>query len=89
MTFEEFYTKHCIGQVAFLKEHPQIAEKVYQRCIEQDRGRDLTILKEDSASGFSWGGTIEGHEFWHFVMLSNNINLFYKKYPKIDLNQVD
>ena len=89
MTFNEFYTKHCIGQVAFLKEHPQIAEKVYQRCIEHDGVIGLTNLKESSAIGFSWGGTIEGHEFWHLIMIANNINLFYKKYPKIDLNKVD
>ena len=90
ITFEEFFEKHCIEDIEFLQEHIEIAKLVYQRGIEcKSNAYDLTYLKNNQYDGFEWVETVEGHEFWNSIMSNENIDIFYERYPKIDLNKVD
>lgn len=66
---------------------PEIKLKVKQKVEEQDNvyleaNFDTHISRDRLDDGFTWHRTEEGAEFWRRVLLDENFEVFFKRYPK-------
>lgn len=57
-----------------------IATRQVEQGNEVDMSKNLYCDKHEG--GFSWRDTPEGNEFWEEVLISENTELFYTKYPR-------
>jgi hypothetical protein len=72
---------------------PEVIELMLQRQEEQGNPRNIKpFLNQIQAAlttgGFNWTDTIEGFDFWNDVLYLEDINVFYKKYPKSSNNKI-
>ena len=87
MTTDELENYTPKGQLTgFPKE---IIAKMLDCQEEQGNKRNITVFEENKFSlleegGFDWDKTKENIEFWGKVIIKENFNLFFKKYPKQD-----
>lgn len=65
----------------------EVVQKMVVHQVEQGNEADVTafqlinlIDKEDG--GFHWEDTIEGGDFWNYVIYCKDFDLFFEKYPK-------
>lgn len=61
----------------------EIVDKMLERRFEQKGG--IFDFEEDHYQGFDWDRTIEGVDFWVEVLIRENFNLFFERYPKEEL----
>lgn len=60
-----------------------IIEIMFERQKQQRNPRSYIYLSDDRArGGFNWDATEEGFEFWSDILISNNLDVFYTKYPR-------
>ena len=50
--------------------------------IEQGYKADVTEFQKCNNAGFFWSKSIEGHEFWRSLIVKNDFDLFFERYPK-------
>lgn len=67
----------------------EIIKRILECQEEQGNKRNITVFEENKFSlleegGFDWDKTKENIEFWGEVIIKENFNLFFKKYPKQD-----
>ena len=62
--------------------HFQIVDRLVEICKEQHR-----VIKVDANLDklIIWESTDEGHTFWQDIYVYNNVDLFYQRYPKINI----
>lgn len=65
----------------------EIVERMLECQIEQDNPRDISVFEDDrcagrSHKGFTWGDTLEGHDFWARILIYGKLDAFFIKYPK-------
>jgi hypothetical protein len=69
-----------------LKRFPQeIVKRMLDYQVEQGNRRNVTIFERDKCDcnkGFNWSKTKEDSYFWCEVIIREDFNLFFKKYPK-------
>jgi len=78
------------GQIA---DFPQ--EVVERMLFEQElqvNKRDVTVFERDktankSENGFNWSDTKDSSFFWHQVIVKQNFDLFFRRYPKAAPNK--
>lgn len=63
----------------------EVVEKMLERQVQQGNERDVSVFEDDISSGFTWGKTIEGYEFWESVIRKENFDLFFKRYPRTQI----
>lgn len=81
-----------LGKIEFLRDHPQILEKLIERSRDKSL---LPFIKDrncdDETGGFSWSLTEEGDNFWSKILYRKEPDHFYtlypKEYPSIDLSK--
>ena len=78
MTEQEFRAKYP----------PEVIELMLQRQKEQGNPRSIEPFLKGldvgkNEKGFDWENTPEGYAFWS-TTLYYNIDVFYKRYPKIN-----
>lgn len=94
MTVEEFI-KMNPKSLNFLKGHPDIMRKIYERVVERwDFNEELAEIrlkeyKISNGGSFNWMDTPEGITFWGDLFVHKNIDAFYKLYPKTNKNKID
>lgn len=60
----------------------EVIDKMLERQFEQTGKIDVSVFEGLSFKGFTWDKTTEGKGFWTNVILHQDFNLFFKKYPK-------
>ena len=65
----------------------EVVEKMLYNQVLQGNRRDVKNFEDNNSStkpsgGFQWDKTEEGHKFWSDVILKENFDVFYNKYPK-------
>ena len=58
----------------------EIQEKMIEICYEYGSG-DVSRMKENLMGGFVWAETPEGHDFWERILVGEDIDHFYYRYP--------
>lgn len=63
-----------------------VVEKMIERQVEQGEKADVKVFQHSrtanaSGGGFSWKDSIEGWEFWAEVIMKQNFDVFFAKYP--------
>ena len=60
--------------------------KMMEEQEKQGNKSDIRIFQRNNAAdkwyGFSWADSDDGTAFWHDIIVEQNFNLFYRKYPK-------
>ena len=67
----------------------EVVQKMLERQVEQGHTEDIKAFQENSCStfyGFDWNTSEEGHAFWNEVISQKDFDLFFKKYPKVDIH---
>ena len=85
ITYEEFKENYT-GAIAFLREYNDILKLIYQRC---EKTYDLQSYGLSHKGGFRWSGSVEGFNFWSDIFDRDKVEVFYEKYPKPNLNEID
>jgi len=72
----------------------EIVEKMLEYQVEQGNVRNVTVFENSvtsgaSSGGFKWSAAPEGRSFWDGVINNKNFKLFFNKYPKIKVEEVD
>lgn len=67
----------------------EIVEKMIEEQVRQGNMANVKIFQKYKAAdlrqgGFSWDRTDEGRQFWHRVVVCEDFDLFFEKYPKVD-----
>jgi len=80
-----------LGQIEFLREHPQILEKLIEHS--RDKSLEPFILKKEATyfyGGFFWNNSDEGYDIWDNVMIGNTQPFydFHAKRQKTDISQI-
>lgn len=63
----------------------EIQEKMLERQVEQGNKRDAWVFRnglDAFIGGFCWSKTPEGYAFWYNVLIRENYDLFFERYPK-------
>lgn len=64
----------------------EVVQKMVERQYEQINKCDVHVFQFDKCSGtgkgFIWSKTVEGDKFWQNVIIDNNFDLFFQKYPR-------
>lgn len=65
----------------------EIQELILKRQVEAGNPPDITLFDENTIissvnGGFTWDKTKEGSNFWYNILMDNNFEVFYKKYPQ-------
>lgn len=64
----------------------EIVQKMVERQYEQINKCDVCAFQFDKCAGthkgFIWSKTVEGDKFWQDIIMNNNFNLFFAKYPR-------
>ena len=85
-------TEDLIGEI---KDFPiEVVQKMVDYQVEQGNKADITEFQIRNYSyislgGFSWGNTVEGFDFWDDVINDKKFYVFFKKYPKLELEGVN
>ena len=93
-TVEEFINSKP-HSLRFLEEHPQIMKLIYERVHDRNKHsiREfelcLNAYTRGNGGSFGWANTVEGSFFWSELFTTENVNIFYKLYPKINKNKID
>ena len=71
----------------------EVIERMLDCQVEQGNPRDVKIFQENidatlEEGGFDWYGTKEELNFWCNVIIDKQFDLFFEKYPKIDIAQL-
>lgn len=66
----------------------EIQERMLDEQVRQGNPRNAMVFEKDMCSpdvegGFSWKQSIEGHVFWYKILVNDNTDDFYEKYPKV------
>ena len=75
-----------------LKNFPtEVVEKMLYYQVKQGNEKNVKVFKnliteDKKGGGFNWHSTEEGTDFWRDVLLRKKYDIFFKKYPKRDLN---
>lgn len=69
---------------------PEIVEKMLYYQEKQGNERNVTVFEENNIrsfafKGFSWKNTKEGDDFWQNIICRKNFDLFFEKYPKLNV----
>ena len=81
-----------IGEI---KDFPiEVVQKMVDYQVEQGNKADITVFQirnyaSISLGGFSWSNTVEGFNFWDDVINDKEFDLFFNKYPKLELEGVN
>lgn len=67
----------------------EVVAKMLERQYEQCKVVDVSVFENDKIagaddSGFTWGDTEEGFNFWWNVVEDRDFSEFFKKYPKAE-----
>lgn len=54
--------------------------KAYAQNVTLNEQAD--VISNQNNGGFNWDQTVEGNSFWDRVLIHDDYDLFYKKYPK-------
>lgn len=93
-TVEEFINSKP-HSLRFLEKHPQIMKLIYERVHDENKHsiRDFEAFLDDYNRGnvgsFGWSNSEEGSFFWSELFTTENVNIFYKLYPRINKNKID
>src|SRR5690554_1489884 len=65
----------------------EIQEKMLDEQERQGNPRNAEVFEKNTKAGaivggFYWTDSVEGHDFWEEILLDDNFDLFYEKYPK-------
>lgn len=65
----------------------EVVEKMVDEQRRQGNGRNVNVFQtkvtaDVEEGGFSWGSSADGYLFWESVILDNNFDAFFAKYPK-------
>lgn len=65
----------------------EVVQKMIERQVEQGNKADVILFQTHrtygkSEGGFKWDETEEGNNFWCKVIIGENFDLFFEKYPK-------
>lgn len=65
----------------------EVVEKMVEEQRQQGNGRNVNVFQtkvtaDVEEGGFSWGSSADGYLFWESVILDNNFDAFFAKYPK-------
>lgn len=63
----------------------EVVDKMLQRQFEETGEVNVIKLEDEVSDCFFWSKTIEGKDFWSDVILNENFDLFFEKYPKEEL----
>lgn len=69
-----------VGQIANFP--IEVVQKMVERQVEQYGKADIKQFQECRCDGFTWSATIEGNPFWSNVIIDEDFNSFFSKYPK-------
>ena len=76
-------TKDLIGD---LENFPiEVVEKMLEYQYKQLGIIDIAFFqynRADAMKGFSWEDTIEGHDFWNYVIAKKRFDVFFDRYAK-------
>lgn len=93
-TVEEFINSKP-HSLRFLEKHPQIMKLIYKRVHDrnkhsiQDFETCLDAYNRGNGGSFGWSNSEEGSFFWSELFSTENVNIFYDLYPKINKNRID
>ena len=82
-------TKDLIGD---LKDFPiEVVEKMLEYQYKQLGKIDISVFQEckyndKPRNGFNWKETIEGYDFWNYVIGKKRFDVFFGRYPKMPKN---
>lgn len=75
-----------------LKGHPSIIEHYKETRASLTRNTDplheIEVTAEDCSGGFTWGPSVDGHNFWEKILIYKDFDVFYNKYPQSKLKPV-
>ena len=63
----------------------EVVEKMLEYQYKQLGIIDIAFFqynRADAMKGFSWEDTIEGHEFWNYVIAKKRFDVFFERYAK-------
>ena len=63
----------------------EVVEKMLEYQYKQLGKIDIAVFqynRADAMKGFSWEDTIEGHEFWNYVIAKKRFDVFFERYAK-------
>ena len=74
--------------IGAIKDFPiEVVQKMVKEQVKQGNKADVSVFHNDATSdvfdgGFDWCDTDDGRDFWTDVIVNDNFELFFKKYPK-------
>lgn len=74
--------------IGAIKDFPiEVVQKMVKEQVKQGNKADVSVFHNDATSdvfdgGFDWSKTNDGYDFWTDVIVNDNFELFFKKYPK-------
>ena len=74
--------------VGLLEHFPiEVVKRMLECQIDQGNKEDVTIFQnhlflDSMLGGFSWDATIEGYNFWHKILIEQDFDIFFDRYPK-------
>jgi hypothetical protein len=60
----------------------EVIAKMLERQVEQGNKEDVSVFENSINGGFDWDKSKEGKQFWTEVLMYDNFNHFFEKYPK-------
>jgi len=68
----------------------EVVDKMLEKQVEQYNKANVevfenSIIADLSSGGFAWSNTKEGHNFWRKIIVHENFDLFFEKFPKEEL----
>lgn len=68
----------------------KIVEKMLEYQVEQGHPKDISVFEYHKGSGtsgkgFFWQNTPEGNEWWTKIIVNNDYDLFFEKYPSKEI----
>ena len=83
--------KYQVKQTDLKGKIAQFPIEVVQKMVDEQRrqgnGRNVNVFQSKATAdveegGFSWGSSADGYLFWESIILDNNFDVFFAKYPK-------
>lgn len=70
----------------------EVVEKMLEYQHAQGNKRDVSVFEKESSAGrmeggFSWVETIEGDDFWFYVINDKKFDVFFKRYPRVTASE--
>lgn len=60
----------------------EVVKKMLKRQVQQGYKKGISVFQSSKLSGFDWQSSKEGFDFWNEVIIYENFDLFFKRYPK-------